>query len=320
MQSKALQCVGVPVESFGDSPPTTNDIVDTFRVLIRAQDEFSALDMEGIGYMYNGPPEGVELLLGHRSILLGVPDEDGRAISAHIFALALSHFGKGFIQWEPLIRKLLQEGVDIHGRVRPPTLRDSYHGEDNSNRMSSEFFLTPLDELLAHTRTPFDAKEVADAWLRILSTEGYNIVAYLKREFVEHMACQQLIPTVLGGSLLRRSLVFHIESDARVYWDWNIDPASPSSLLHHDLRMLFASEDNHIILQSDPWHSVWPFNYPASAPNRSLWSWTKDNPEWEGAYNLANERADKRSERKHRKAGRAQKPVDWPMVPGAWPL
>ena len=51
---------------------------------------------------------------------------------------------------------------------------------------------TPLDELFCRTKTPFEGEEAADRWLQILSSEGYDVVAYLEEELALHAQQMQL--------------------------------------------------------------------------------------------------------------------------------
>ena len=109
-------------------------------------------------------------------------------------AAALREFGRDPSQWERFLRSLLRQHPDLHSPV--PRFRRT---KDSDEIFDPEFpcrvleYGTPLDDLFVFTKTPFEGEAIAHRWLRVLSSEGFDLVAYLEEEFALHAEQMQLI-------------------------------------------------------------------------------------------------------------------------------
>jgi hypothetical protein len=219
----------------GDVPYFNAAITRTLRVLMLSQHDtseiFTALRT------YEGPFEGVEIMLSQEVLLLEYSDATDDEFFFPPLALALREYARPhkvhLKLWESFIRKLLRRGADLHPFI-PRNLR-SY--KDCLWQPGSHG--TPLDELCSFTKTPAEAETVADAWLQILSSEGYDVLAYLQKEMELHSTQSQLtfpsehyIDWEEGGYFqMLRALRFILdETGPRVYWDWWVDPESSMDL------------------------------------------------------------------------------------------
>lgn len=128
---------------------------------------------------------------------------------------------------------------------------------------------TLLDALFYNTSTPVEAKNVSKAWLQKLADEGYNIAAYLQKEFElrskhRHFTSCEFWYRCRGG--LPRRLSFELGCNPSVSWDWWIDPESPTFPLRTTFRDMTMLSFWHQPVPSGQWHETWPFVAPA-------WSW-----------------------------------------------
>lgn len=326
----ALQRVAIPGvsnEYGGDLTSFATPIVDTLRVLSQAQTDFSQADIKEFLWLYSGPPSGVEFFLLHNTNLAGTPDKADKELSAFAFAVAVSLFGKCSMQWESVIRKLIHEEVDIHGQVRRLRSEPWYH---DGPLPTPRVLGTPLDELFGHTKTPFEARTVGNSWLRILASEGFDILAYLEEEIALHTA-QHL--STWATYLHRRVLIFQLGENPGVWWDWQLEPESGAILVREAYKSLNLTneEDNlanyyRTYTNDTPQQDTWPWGYPD-------WFWApwysatmpeseQNNPMLvvDRRRHLAYDRATRRMEKKASKKRRALGMKNASKMPGAWPL
>ena len=191
--------------------------MDTIRLLAQAQEHFSTTDVIECLKHYFGPPLGAELLLSQQYELEDDPAQSGASGSDHIFATALRNFGAGDRAWEALIRKLIRKGVDVHSRVNQGPVNYHYDVRD------SWVYGTPLDELFVNkpmTPDAEDSRASADTWLQIVSSEGFDVQAYLKEEIAIHAAQNQLTWISYSVPELRRQLCFETGENPSVWWEW----------------------------------------------------------------------------------------------------
>lgn len=317
----ALQRVAIPgvcEEYGGDLTSFATPIVDTLRVLSQAQTDFSLADMERFMRLYRGPPLGVEFLLLQNTNLAGTLDQDDKTKSALAFVTAVSLFGNGFTQWESVIRKLIREGVNIHGQIRGSWSKPWY-ADDSKSVLG-----TPLDELFVYTNTPFEAQIVGKSWLHTLSSEGYDILAYLNEEIALHTPQYLLTwPTYYYS----RKLVFQLGDNPSVWWDWQLDPDSGAIIVREVYKSLNSTNtfDCQWVMDT-PKPDTWPWGYPD-------WDWW---PLYRGdtmlesrrkdlvlrlrrQENLADVRAARRMARKASKVRRSLGIKNASQMPGAWP-
>lgn len=230
--------------------------------------------------------------------------------------------------WESLIRRLLQIGVDIHA----PVPRGRYIKPDSYPCTLSPYG-TPLDELFGATRTAGEAKDAADAWLQILSTEGIDVLTYLEKEKALHDT--QPIFTCHHRRwdyepLKPRQLVFSLGEAPSVYADWWIDPESPASLIRQEFRDMNIITTEHSVYlgvylglqeySNSGWNLTWPIRLPrwSNALEPDEWR-VEDHAAWTRLNQRAQERADRRWHKKARKAAWMNGSQAQSSMPGAWP-
>ena len=301
--------------------------MDTLRTLIRANQDFSRTDIERFINLYCGTPEGLELLLKQWCTQWGMDDD--RSIEALALATAVSEYGRGILEWDYFIRKLLRSGTNIHGNA-PELFMVHFDGGDGVSHVWQSPRRTPLHELLIYTATPLEAQTAGDAWLDLLTSEGCDVKAYLDRERSEHEAEEQLILChPLRHAFIRthelccipRTLTIQIEGTPRVSWEWQFDPGSPLDLLHREFRLLLMSLRQGWNVDSRSWPHNWPFDGPTwifnyHATNSSVW----DEGRWNEVESLAEKREHRRAKKKASKARRALSSKLSVKMPGAWPV
>ena len=140
-----------------------------------------------------GPVEAAEFMLLQELIPSESDASDGED-PFPILATALREYGRESSTWESFLRLLLRKRVDLHG----PVPREFLVVEERNDYLGPMFpckileYGTPLDELFMWTWIPSEGKAAADRWLEILSSEGYDVKAYLEEEQVLHAAQMQL--------------------------------------------------------------------------------------------------------------------------------
>ena len=158
-------------------------ITETFRIVAAALDDLSWSDIERFLLMYCGPPEGLELLFLQGCTGIAPCFQDINRIWSKVLANALRVFCCGHPRWTCLVRDLVRRGVDVHG------------SGSNDRRYYRKDETSPLDSLFLATRAPLEAKEVGDAWLHLLSDEGYEVKVYLEEEMALHGPQPRLVKT-----------------------------------------------------------------------------------------------------------------------------
>lgn len=163
---------------------------DILRVVIQAQDGVSAYNMISFFAGYHGAPEGMDLMLSQGSFEAYSLTYDPSPFPILVTAL------RGYAadsQWEPIIRRLIRRGHDLHAPI--------VHGPCSCIPIPDHFncfcglpsFVRPLDGMFQAAVDPFEAIDMGDAWLDILSSEGYDVRAYLEKERILHRPSSQLI-------------------------------------------------------------------------------------------------------------------------------
>ena len=296
-------------------------------MLAQHQDDISTTDISSVVSSYWGPFEAANMLLSQELLPLGVSDATEDTVSFPPLAMALRSYAAWTIQgqtagsegWESLIRKLIRRGSDLHAPV--PQSHTHVQAWFPSQR---PYYLTPLDELFTSTGTPAEAKSAADGWLRILSSEGYDVVAYLKKEMDLHAPQFQLtFPSkgsmyFSGPYFLPRELTFVLDdSQPSVYWDWWIDPASSTYLIRSELKQMVMISRMHVGFDRD-WEDSWPFIYPAWYMD-GKWGYTDKEKmaKWHRLHDNAKRRANRRLQKAHAQTARLQG-LRYPNMPGAW--
>ena len=321
MSRKALQRVGLPGNYERFTQESTESIVNTLRVLAESQDDFSASDISQFFERYMGPPEGAELMLSQEIVQLKLLHTDSDQTPFPPLATALRMYGAGMPQWEPLIRRLIRNGADLHAVVPRNDLRFCrWFTKQAGYPCAISEDGTPLDELFMWTESVFEAESAGKGWVQMLADEGIDVRAYLDEEESLHKTPYQLTyPSApLAGYENPRQLVFDLGLNLIVSWDWWIDPGSSTHMLRKELRNmnLFVADWS---LKSDGWENRWPFHYPPWADGYEPWPATNAAyPGWKRIRSLADKRAHKRTRKKAIRLAQAQG-LKWSnTVPGAW--
>ena len=312
--------------------------VDIARILAQAQDEVSPTDVSNfIASDFSAGPELVEYFLSLDPVRdsWGFIEQEGELYPA--LGAALKNYGAHITgdsldwgplaetipsKWESIVRKLLHIGVNIHAPV--PRLAcfqpDSYPCTLRSSG-------TPLDELFTHTTTEGEAKDAANAWLHILSTEGIDVSAYLEKEAALHATRPMITCPLECYNYLPRQLIFDLGEAPTVYADWWIDPQSSSSLIRQEFKETNILADHERMMnrfwvgyEHFSWKSVWPTSYPRWSDLLKPWcDVVEEHATWERLSERAHERADRRWHKKARKAARRNGTQVYSSMPGAWP-
>lgn len=137
------------------------------------------------------PVEAAEFILS-QDIIPSEPDDFDDEEVFPVIATALREFGRDPSQWESFLRLHLREHADLHS----PVPRRRTNLDEISESMLPCRVLeygTPLDELFAWTWTPFEGEAIVRRWLQVLSSEGFDLGAYLEKEFALHEEQMQFI-------------------------------------------------------------------------------------------------------------------------------
>ena len=178
-----MTCSAICVESEERS-------VDCLRLLTQSQDDISPSDMSEVCRYYNGSVEGVELMVS-QGLIRSDLDTSDREDHFPLLAIALRLYGANHFGWESFLRRLLRKRTDLHAPVsREVELPCNLPGGVYPCKVLGHG--TPLDDLFARIDTPFEGEAAAARWLQILSSEGYDVTAYLEEESRLHETQMQL--------------------------------------------------------------------------------------------------------------------------------
>lgn len=213
--------------------------------------------------------KGAELVLSRQLPPFGSADATDDGITFPFLAMTLKLYANALVhqdavstkQWEAFIRKLIHRRADVHARVP----RGPDYGREVWVPCRVDEYGTPLDELFIYTDTPAEAKQAACGWLGILSSEGYDIVAYLETEMTLHSAQHQLTcPSNIKkwwvhGYDWPHVLIFTLDDgNPSVYWDWWIDPASSTWLVCSEFRQMLVMA-YYAMWPENGWEDIWAF-------------------------------------------------------------
>ena len=321
-----------------------NKTLDVFRTLARDQDDISASDLEVATSLYDGPPEGVEILLAHSSLHFERFDIAEDVGTAPPLAIALRCYSRTLFldngprlddhacapqaaylpehkQWEPLLKRFIPKGANLH----VPVPRDGY--SRNYTLPVSEYG-TPLDVLFQFSGTPDEARTIGAEWLGLLASKGHDVVAYLKKEMILHAPDHQITYPVYNLEQNipppQRELYFAFD-DARpcVWWDWWIDPASDIDLLEREFKDMVKYTCVEPILWTLSLIDTWPFEYPVWYDNpekvaQNFMHEDMEPDERRRRAHVAMQRANRRLQKRFAKNAYS-KGLRHSKVPGAWP-
>ena len=274
-------------------------IVDTLRILAQAQQEISRTDVSQFFNYFSGPADVADWMLSQDAVQYELFSSEQEGDLYHPLGTALREYARQEDQagWESFVRRLIHTGVDLHAPIPRGHLFDpqgypcvlSPHG-------------TPLDELFAYTHTPWEAKAAADAWLQILSTEGYDIRAYLEKEEALHATTPAITSPNSYYQRTPKDLIFDLGEYPSVYVEIWIDPESSTFLLRQHLKESHVLRSFYDCVGED----TWPIIYPKGSPYGV-----------ESATFLA--RANRRWGKKAMKEARRNGTPASSKMPGAWP-
>lgn len=294
---------------------TTN----TLRAVIEAQDEVSAEDMTWFFADYHGAPEGVQFMLSQESCEIYDLNDDPSLFP--VLATALRGYAV-HSHWDPVIRKLIRRGDDLHAQFRKHTCLCPSISQCLNCFCGSRRCVTPLDRMLGKIADPFEAKDVGNAWLNILPSEGCDVRVYLEKEETLHTAQSQMISS--GNDYHLKQLVIELGANPSVSWRWWYDPSCSAYLVHEE----FANWNIHHEDQSpwfrSEWTETWPFEYSESADpfdrHKGYIPHKGDEmyDEWKKLHDLAQSRAENRLKKRAAKLGLLGGQENSSM-PGGWP-
>ena len=203
-------------------------VLDTIRILAQAQQEISRTDVSGFFENYKGAPDIADWMLSQYAVRYELSSTEKEEVMYHPLGTALREYGRpgGQAEWESFVRRLIRTAVNIHA---PMPRGDWYKPQKYPWVMSPHG--TPLDELFTYTQTAWEAKAAANAWLRILSTEGYDVLTYLENEKSLHATQPPITISNRYNPRIPMQLVFDLEHHPSVYAERWIDPTSSAFLL-----------------------------------------------------------------------------------------
>lgn len=313
----------------------TDALVDTFRVFGQAQKEISAFDVQNLCHFFVGPAQDAEFLY-QQCFNLMVSQEDDQLMGSYVLNKAVREYGKGRLEWESFIRKMIRKGVNVHNRVSDAHIDEPdecYLGHSIEEELRlmrkgrQSMHGTPLDELFINTVSPYEAELAAQHWLFILRTEEVDVVTYLKEEIAIHAAHQQLTYSGKTGTT-RRQLVFSLGASPTCWWERLLDPRSGAYLVREEFKGMYTMWDSHRRLGplADPERDVAPFDFPDWSDERMPIDLRQSETIPEGYHPYiflrldAEDRLNRRWMRRASKSARARRTKGPRKIPGAWPV
>ena len=293
----------------------TRTMTDIARLLMQAQEDLSEFDLSEWFYEYTGPPEGAEFILSQDLAKHYIRFQDDSDPLYPALASILRLYAKRPEPWESVIRTLIRSGADVHAKVR----RDLTFLDQSTYPCPVSKYGTPLDELFKHTIDPLEGQVAASGWLQILSSEGYNILAYLEAESDLHARPMQLtIPHRRPmGYANERKLVFDWGVHPTVSWDWWINPSSSTFLLRQEFKLMAIRSQSDGMLIKRSWKETWPVILPIWSELHQYCGDASSRAVYKELLDHANDRTN--VEKKARRMKRAERNKRRGKVPGAWP-
>ena len=138
------------------------------------------------------PVEGAEFMRSQDMIQSESDVSDDEDVFPFL-ATALREFARDPSQWDSFVRLQVRKNADLHSPVPRYTSAEYDELFDPMFPCRVLKYGTLLDDLLMYTSTPFEGETAANHWLQVLSSEGFDLVAYLEKEFALHAEQMQLI-------------------------------------------------------------------------------------------------------------------------------
>ena len=300
-----------------------SQIVDTIKVLAPSLADASLDDVIDYLDRFEGPSEAIELMFIQDCGGVATSHSHDELIWYHVLLEAVGKYSLGCTDWEHLIRRLLRKGIAAH---------PSYDNGMSQVPSASYFAFqsrrsTLLDGLFFQTCTPFEAEKLGDSWLQLLSSEGYDVVEYLKMEMALHAPDQEIVHYTGRGAWNCRTtspLVYSFKNNCGVSWKWVQNPATSILPLQDEFEMIMYSpiHDYFVFKNMYDYESStvsWPFHYlmcygPEVGDDDCIY-----HEDCDAALEHKNERAQRRERTKAFKLARFQRSKDPRRIPGAWP-
>jgi hypothetical protein len=196
--------------------------------------------------------------------------------------------------WKGAIRNVIQKDADIH-------------------RFSEDGHLSLLQELMIIENCPFQAQDMIDLWLDLLSSSGVDVASYLKIEMDHHRKNKSFLKDLEGR---QRCMVFQLGYLPPVSWDWWVNPQGPVYEVLQEFKHIGPPVDCTFETGYSPIYGEmgdnWPFVHPKS------WYplfFVEKSP----ALVESERRFERRQRKKAIKYAKAQG-IFWkgPRLPGSW--
>ena len=294
----------------------TRTMTDIARLLMQAEEDLSEFDLSEWFYEYTGPPEGAEFILSQDLAKHYIRFQDDSDPLYPALASILRLYAKRPEPWESVIRTLIRSGADVHAKV----FRDLTFLDQSTYPCPVSKYGTPLDELFKHTIDPLEGQVAASGWLQILSSEGYNILAYLEAESDLHARPMQLtIPHRRPmGYANERKLVFDWGVHPTVSWDWWINPSSSTFLLRQEFKLMAIRSQSDGMLIKRSWKETWPVILPVWSELHQYCGDASSRALYKELLDHANDRTNVKKKARRMKRAEIQSKRRG-KVPGAWP-
>lgn len=268
---------------------SSDEIVDTFRVLVQAQECVSRNDLSRFLVTYRACPGGIDFLLSK-----GLFDTDG---FWPLLRTVLAFLGQDS-EWEPVVRRVLRQGKALGVNITDWVL-------DWRNYAETDYYVdddSPIEALFRRIKFPPDAEEAAQHWLGILDSEGYDVREYLEEEKRWCDFKYEDDDPYLHPLPMRQRVVVEVHREPlTAYWIWWTDPQSSVYLLLEEFQSLYGAFPTLSIDLSD-----WPYHC-----STEKWGWYDHHRE----ADRDTKRIKKWSKRHMKKDGKNKGHA----MPGAWP-
>ena len=276
----------------------------------------SDIDFEDLVLIFGrdfwGSPEAAKLLLSAAGLT-----SDSDQLNCLLLSAALRQFGSGKKGWETWLQRLLRSKIDVHSGISD--FRFVYRVEK----------ATALDNLFRDAECPFEAESAAQEWLSMLVEAGYDVHEYLEEEKQLHSRYNYLTDDHFKRG--KRQLVFELNGNPSVRWEWWFPAKSPGWPVCQEFRDMNPAHDDWGLYYHDAWIKTWPFEYPAWAENcgpyEDIWpiedqagmlrSWQEDvwYPWLKRGENVARRHA-RQARKKYPRY--FERPGQKSAIPGAW--
>ena len=187
-----------------------------------------------------------------------------------------------------------------------------------------EMVFTPLDELFALVEDPYQATSYAQECLDMLVEAGYEIDE-VRLHLDQNLLTYPGWPDGCGVfNNMSLQLLFDVDEDTSVSWDWWVDPASPASLVRQEFRHMNNRHRNTYL--GPHWEEAWPFIYPRLSKHRQISTrdiscvdgrdWFRQHKDWERRADQAAHRYARQAKKKYKAF--IQDSELGLSIPGAW--